>query len=146
MNVLAKSMIRIAAIILVLSFLSIPCSAARNGIETTELKVIARQILAEVRFLDAMKDSFAIDKNLPKGTQVTPAQLLEVVTAARSGKRPKPIRLMIALKAEGGPRDLLGNPYSAIMVGEVPKIHRDTLEALQAVAPREFWGPYAPGE
>jgi hypothetical protein len=129
-----------------IGFLLLTASRGDEGIETTELIVIAKQIRAELRLLDAMKDIYAIQNNQPNGAKISADQLRQALAVSRPDKARPAIRLSIVLNAPDGPKDLLGNSYGSFVVGRIPQLHPDTFAALAAVAPREFWGNYAPQE
>jgi hypothetical protein len=139
-----QSMKTIITAIIALFFL-IPCYAD-EGIETTELLVIAKQIRAELRLLDALADHAAIANNQPEGA-ILPAALLREALAERTliAKTP-PIRLSLVLERPDGPADLLGNSYGLFIVGGTPHLHPKTFELLADTAPPGFWGIYAPAK
>lgn len=98
-------------------------------------QAVADLTLRELEMLDAAIDQFAIEKNKPAGATATPDDLRKYLR--------KEMRIYFSLGEPGGPKDLLGNSYGALIVDKFPHVHPATVKALSDVAPRAFWKRFA---
>jgi prepilin-type N-terminal cleavage/methylation domain-containing protein len=89
----------------------------------------ATRILNDLRIIDDALVQWAIDNNKTPGETASLADL-------RSYFKPTDTPLY-----DRGV-DLLENPYGPFVVDITPKVHASTFEALEEVAPAEFWSPY----
>jgi hypothetical protein len=111
-------------------------SLAQEAHQPLKGEAIAREILWELRMLDAATDQIAIENNLARGTVVAPDKLRAYMHSD--------IRLNLAFSEKTGFSDLLGHPYGDLVVDERPHVPRATFEALKKFVPEDFWKPFNP--
>ena len=113
-----------------------------HGPSHSQLETMANQMLEEVKFLDALKDQFAIENNLRPEVMVSADDLRRMMRTMPGPLTPARMRLTEALAKPGGPKDLLGNAYVFDLVGSLPRIHPASVATLKSVVGKDFWGGF----
>ncbi len=97
------------------------------------IRAQATKSMNELRLIDAAIDQYAIENNLTDGAAVSASDLRTYF---------KPGSDLHTRFAEEIPVDVMGNPYGAFKVGELPQIPAASAEHFSDVAGPDFWAPY----
>jgi prepilin-type N-terminal cleavage/methylation domain-containing protein len=92
----------------------------------------ASRVLEDLRMIDSAIDQYAIENNLPSGSTVQWAALVNYIKTGTD------------LYTSGGV-DMFGNQYNnnnTYSVDGVPKVSTASFNSLSDVAPSSFWSPY----